>query len=142
MRTLNRTDDQAPLTSSLTNRARGPSLGVRCRSPGRALPPPRSRRRRSRAVCRQVHLEGVPESGRLVVGLGHAERGTGNDRPGGDVSGATSQKHRTSGGFRPSGHNVAKIVDGDQFQSASGHCGGHIVDGMRSLTVNLDLSTG
>ena len=60
----------------------------------------------------------------------------------GGVSGATSQKHRTSGGFRPSGQDVAKIVDGDQFQSATGHCGGHIVDGMRSLTVNLDFGTG
>ena len=60
----------------------------------------------------------------------------------GGVSGAASQKNRTSGGFRPGGQDVAKIVNGDQFQSASGHCGGHIVDGMRSLTVNLDFCTG
>ena len=60
----------------------------------------------------------------------------------GGVSGATSQKHRTSGGFRPSGQDVAKIVDSDQFQSATGHCGGHIIDGMRSLTVNLDVGAG
>ena len=33
-------------------------------------------------------------------------------------------------------------MDGDQFESASGHCGGHIIDGMRSLRMNLDLGTG
>lgn len=59
-----------------------------------------------------------------------------------DVSRATSQKYRASGGLRPSGQDLAKIVDGDQFQSAVGHGGGHIIDGMRSLTVNLDLGTG
>jgi len=86
----------------------------------------------------------VPESYHRVVRRGHAGGIAGNNLGLGAVghgSSSTSQKHRASGGFRPSGQDVAKIVDGDQFQSAGGYSGGHVIDGMCSLTVNLDVGT-
>lgn len=56
----------------------------------------------------------------------------------GAPSATTRQKEGTSGGS-PARQDLVEIVHRQQFQSTGGNCGGHIVDGVRALAMNLDL---